>query len=254
MADWAVVTSTADILEEPISGKQNIGRRESQLLYGELFHVKQINNDFAFGHSVHDNYPGYIALAQLLESSLPARYRVCVRSTNIYPTPDFKTRPLMALSFGSRIKLGNDEKGVGGFVPLENGGWIFQAHFQPVEQYYQDFTATALRFLETPYLYGGRSAFGIDCSGLVQIALQAAGISCPRDTDQQLAAFEQTIEKDGLRRGDMVFFPGHVGIMLDAKNILNATARHMTTLIEPLMDLEKAYGAITAIRRIHCPG
>ncbi|MCK6419035.1 MAG: C40 family peptidase, partial [Alphaproteobacteria bacterium] len=218
MAEWRVVTPTADILEEPVSGKQNIGRRESQMLYGELFHVKKIKNDFAEGHSVHDNYEGYVALAQLRESPSPATHRVRVRSSHIYPAPDFKTRPLAALSFGSLLTLREHEPEKG-FVQVENDVWIFKSHLEAVSAQHPDFTATALRFLETPYLYGGRSSFGIDCSGLVQIAVQAAGIACPRDTDQQLAAFQKSVEIGDIKRGDLVYFPGHVGIMVDRENV-----------------------------------
>lgn len=112
----------------------------------------------------------------------------------------------------------------------------------------KDHVATALKFLETPYCWGGRSGFGIDCSGLVQVSLARAGIAVPRDTEDQEHAVGKPV--NDLQRGDLAYFKGHVGIMTDAENILHANAFHMKVCVEPLRDVEKRGGAITSVRRV----
>ena len=112
-----------------------------------------------------------------------------------------------------------------------------------------DFVETAMKFLDTPYLWGGRSCAGIDCSGLVQISLMAAGLECLRDTKDQIGTIG-TKASPPLKRGDLVFFEGHVGIMVDEENLLNATSRHMKTIIEPVDHVKDAYNGILNIKRL----
>ena len=126
---------------------------------------------------------------------------------------------------------------------------MFESHLVPLDQKREDFVETALMFLGAPYLWGGRSIGGIDCSGLVQLSLMAAGICCPRDSHEQIEVGKKA-SPDDLQRGDLVFFKGHVGIMLDDQHILNATSRSMDTRIEIVDHLAEIYDGILDIRRI----
>jgi cell wall-associated NlpC family hydrolase len=138
-------------------------------------------------------------------------------------------------------------------------GAIAGQHLAPVGAYESDWVAVAERFLGVPYLWGGKTSLGIDCSGLVQVSLQACGIVAPRDSDMQEAALGTPLAKDGalpssLRRGDLVFWPGHVGIMRDAESLLHATAHAMQVIIEPLSVAVRRVSArgqeISGVRRI----
>lgn len=149
------------------------------------------------------------------------------------------------LSFGSRIAVtATHEK----FAQINDGSWIYLKHISPVKKRNKDYVATALKFLETPYYWGGRSGFGIDCSGLVQVSLARAGIPVPRDTDVQVDKIGKPVKTP--KTGDIVFFSGHVGIMVDNKNILHANAFHMKVTVEPLKEVAKRSNGITAVRRM----
>ena len=147
-----------------------------------------------------------------------------------------------------------------GFVEIPNVGWIWEKHMTPLTVNL-DYMDLAEKFLNTPYLWGGRTAMGVDCSGLTQVVLGMAGVSLPRDTGQQEIALGQDFsiqnwqEKGGLRRGDIVYFPGHVGLMVDDKNILHANATHMMTTINALDDVidtlsKKFKSPITSVKRL----
>ena len=112
--------------------------------------------------------------------------------------------------------------------------WVVREHLTSLGTWARDPAAVAERFLGVPYLWGGRDSLGLDCSGLVQQAFYAVGRACPRDTDQQLAAFAQPAERAALQRGDLVFWKGHVGMMLDAQRLIHANAHHMAVAIEPV--------------------
>ena len=246
-----VISSTADILGEP-ARPSIISQKDSQLLYGEQFQVEKARGAYVYGHSVLDGYQGYVERAQLIKDALSSTHFVKVRASHLYPEPSFKSRPLTRLSFMSRVTLTTNSEN--GFTQLSDQSWIFSNHIAPMKDFTKsgDLAQTAEIYLGTPYLFGGRSAFGIDCAGLVQVVVYACGHACPlRDSCDQEGSFGTPIKRDDVQRNDIVYFKGHVGIMMDDKNILNATARHMTTLIEPLSDLEAAYdGGITHIARL----
>ncbi len=245
-----VITPTADILDVPSEPKK-ISNDDSQLLYGEKFIVEKSHGAYVYGYGALDNYKGYVERDQLIKSVSTPNMIAKVRATHIYPEPSFKSRPLISVSFLSRLTSLN--KTEDGFTQLEDGNWIFTTHISTLEDFKMrgDMADTASLFLDTPYLYGGRSSFGIDCSGLIQQVVMAHGYPCPpRDTYDQEGNIGNAINKEDIQKNDIVYFKGHVGIMMDEKNILNATARHMTTLVEPLSDLEKAYDGITHIARL----
>src|SRR5204862_2433137 len=138
-----------------------------------------------------------------------------------------KAQPVTPLPLNAKIAIAGRE---GKFAALKNGGFVFAAHLKMVAEVEHDFVAVSERFQNVPYLWGGKSVMGLDCSGLVQLSLEAAGIACPRDTDKQEKALGTQIvinDLDGLRRGDLVFWKGHVGIMTDDQVLLHANGHHM---------------------------
>jgi len=245
-----VVTKTADILGNP-SEPEIISNNDSQLLYGEQFQVEEEHGAYVYGYSVIDGYKGFVERVQLIKNAPVANSLIHVRASHLYLDPDFKSRPTTRLSFLSR--LSTTDKKENGFTQLQSGEWVFSDHLSPLKNYKikTDLADTAQLFLNAPYLYAGRSSFGIDCSGLLQMCLIAHGLeNPPRDTKDQQGTFGKTVSEDKIQRNDIVFFDGHVGIMMDNKKIINATARHLSTVIEDLSALKKAYGNIQHIARL----
>ena len=220
----------------------------NQLLYGEAIDVLRNEGDWMHVRAVHNNYEGYIPSASL-KTHKNKTHKVSAPLTHIYETADFKSQMRQPLYFLSPVCVRSDTQ-QNGFVQLQNDGWVFADHLTELNIMHSDFVETALRFKGAPYIWGGRCVNGIDCSGLVQISLMAAGIDCPRDTKDQTQYFNHEIDADNLQRGDLVFFERHVGIMIDDSQLLNATSRHMCTLIENVSALERVYGGINAIRRV----
>jgi len=247
----SVITPTADIIND-LSQLDIIGQKDSQLIYGETFHVEKPHGAFVYGHSIIDGYKGYVERARLASNIPTPTHYVTNLASHLYPHASFKSRPLTPLSFMSRLNLTN--KSDNGFVQTHDGLWIFENHLTPIKTAlpHKNLSEIAKLYLGTPYYFGGRASFGIDCAGLVQQTMVAAGYDCPpRDSIDQQGAFGTKISRNEIAQNDIVFFKGHVGIMMDKENILNATARHMTTLIEPLIDVEQAYaGGITHIARL----
>ncbi len=245
-----VITSTADILGNP-QEPQIISNDDSQLLYGEKFFVEESHGAYVYGYSIHDNYAGYVERDQLIKDAPKANSLLTVRSSHFYPEPSFKSRPLKKLSFMSRLTTTEEQEN--GFTKTYNGNWIYSDHFVTLNEFTMagDMAQTATIYLGSPYVYGGRSSFGIDCSALIQNVMVAHGHACPkRDTKNQENSFGKAIKRDGIQRNDIVYFKEHVGIMIDDKYIINATARHMSTVIEDITKLEEAYGSITHIARL----
>lgn len=242
----------------PMKGKPDAAASmTSELLFGESFTVYDSADGWAWGQAGHDGYVGYVPAASLGPVAVAATHRVSSLATHIYPAPDLKLPPLMPLYLGSPVAVaGPGEKG---FLPLASGGFVYAAHLAALDTKVPDLTALAESFLDAPYLWGGRTVAGIDCSGLVQQVMLAAGVACPRDSDQQAAALGQGLPDDAsLARGDLVFFPGHVGIMLDEVHLLHANATHMAVTVDPLevvagivaRELAPGRPAVTARRRL----
>lgn len=243
---YIVTTTTADILANP-EDTQTISKNDSQLLFGEEFEVTEERGHWLYGTSVVDGYEGHIHQSSLVKKIHGTTHFVDNTLTHIYPEPDFKTRPILDLSFLSRVVILDEEKN--GFVETTNG-WIFKDHLKPMtDMKNKDPLESARAFLGTPYIYGGRSSLGLDCAGLVQVCLFRNGAECPRDSNQQIEIGEPIDEADK-QEGDLVFFPGHVVFLLENDKVLNATARTMDTRIENLSTVIDHYGPISAIKRV----
>lgn len=228
---------------------------ETQALYGEAVVVFEENEGWAWAQLQRDSYVGYMPAGALAAEASPT-HRVAVLSAFVYPKPSIKAPPLMALPLDARIEVKTSE---GEFSALAEGGFIYARHVAPLGIFEPDFVAVAERFLEAPYLWGGRTAQGLDCSALVQNALAAAGRSAPRDTDMLEAALGSPVSFDeclaGLERGDLVFWKGHVGVMRDEATLLHASGWHMQVVAEPLAGARdriaaKGGGPITSVRRL----
>jgi cell wall-associated NlpC family hydrolase len=221
-----------------------------QLLFGELFNVLEVKGGFAWGQAARDGYVGFVAEDDLAARGAPATHQVAVPRTYAFAEPDIKSRPVGLYSQNALTAI---EAAEGRFARGEGTGWFVAAHLRPVGVALADPVAVAEGYLGAPYQWGGRESLGLDCSGLVQQALAACGKAVPRDTDLQLAFFTPVAEAER-RRGDLVFWKGHVALLLDADTILHANAHHMAVAIEPLAEavarIEAAGGGgVTGWRR-----
>jgi len=204
----------------------------SQLLHGEEFAVLDVTGGWAWGYSRHDHYVGYVA-DEYLHLPVEPTHRVAVREALLFAGPSIKEAAIGTLPFGARIAGDAQDK----FVATTSG-YIHHRHLALINTRHGDSVSVAELFLGMPYLWGGRGADGIDCSGLIQIALAATGVPAPRDTDMQRESLGELLsEEDRLRRGDIVNFPGHVGLMVDDTQLIHANAHWMTVVIEPLADV-----------------
>jgi len=221
-----VATPTASLRKAPSPEAE----QENQLLFGERFDVLFEDGDFAFGQARRDGYVGYVPSATLTLLAAPPTHRVAAIRTYAFSRPDIKSAIVGLYSVGALVTV---EAREGLFVKVAGSGWITQAHLGPIGTGETDYVTVAQRFLGAPYQWGGRESLGLDCSALVQLSLAACNRACPRDTDMQRGFFPEVGEADR-RRGDLVFWKGHVAVLLDADTILHANAFHMAVAVEPL--------------------
>ena len=228
---------------------------DTELLFGETVTVYDEAEGWAWVQADFDRYVGYVPSGALHARSAPPSHNVSAIGTFIYPVPDIKAPLLMHLSLGSQLMIEHrDER----FSRLASGGYVINRHIIEKGRHARDFVEIAERFIGTPYLWGGRTRIGLDCSGLLQICLQAAGQTAPRDSDMQETQLGLRIKTkdglDGLERGDLVFWKGHVGIMLDGVMMIHANAHHMAVSVEPLHEatarIGKTGSQITSIKRL----
>lgn len=204
--------------------------QEDQLAFGERFDVLFEVDGFAFGQARRDGYVGYVTSDALSAPVLAPTHRVSAIRTYGFSEPDIKSAIVGLYSLNALVTV---EAREGRFVRGARSGWFIEAHLTPVGRGESDYVAVAQRFLGAPYQWGGRESLGLDCSALIQQSLAACNRACPRDTDLQRGFFPE-IDASERRRGDLVFWKGHVAILLDPDTILHANAHHMATAIEPL--------------------
>ena len=231
---------------------------DTELLCGEGFTVYEEKGGWAWGQAAFDHYVGYVPAAALTDEYEAPTHRVIALRSYVYPAPDLKTPPHALLSLNAKVTV---KKRDAAFCSLSLGSgesYVFSGHLAPLEAPAPDFVAVAEMFLGTPYLWGGRQSLGLDCSALVQNALERAGVNAPRDTDMQARSLGEALPvssvENALHRGDLVYWKGHVGIMVDASRLIHANATAMAVTIDPLGDvvaaIKEAEGPITAIRRL----
>jgi cell wall-associated NlpC family hydrolase len=227
---------------------------DTEALFGEVVTVYDELEGWAWGQLARDSYVGWLP-ANSLGAVIPPTHRVCAVRTFIYPTPSIKRPPLMVLSMGSEVTVTHAD---GLFQAIEGGGFVFGRHLAPLGAIESDPVSVAERFLGTPYLWGGRTSLGLDCSALVQTAMHACGIACPRDSDMQESALGNLVDPGpdlaGLERGDLLFWRGHVALVRDAATLVHASGHTMTVAIEPLRQgiarIAAAGDPLSSVRRI----
>jgi NlpC/P60 family/Bacterial dipeptidyl-peptidase Sh3 domain len=220
--------------------------QDSELLFGETFTVYE-KSDFLWGQAENDLYVGYLFEIEA-QPFFKTDATVSALMAPVFLGPDLKTAVQDFLPLNARVPV-LDRKG--DYVQIKERGFIHQRHLEPSGV--RDFVTIAERFVGVPYVWGGKTAAGLDCSGLVQTALQAVGKSAPRDTDMMEKALGEPVSAAS-QRGDLVFWKGHMGVMLDETRLLHANAHHMLVAIEPLAEavarIEKIVGPVTSIRRL----
>lgn len=242
-----VMVPVADLCRRPD------GPRDRQVLFGEAVTVLHEAAGWAYVQAEKDGYCGHLRQSAL---GLPRKsnHRVCAPATHVYARADLKSPDLMSLSFGSRVTVTDMTED---FAETPQGH-IPKGHLAPVEQLHNDQATVAALFLGTPYLWGGNSRWGIDCSGLVQAAFLACGLPCPGDSDQQEQSLGETVTGDYLRN-DVLFWKGHVALVVDGETMIHATANTMSVTYENIAEAigrieAGGDGPVTAHRRVAAMG
>lgn len=227
----SIITPLANLYEKPKGGL------DRQILFGNTFLVLEHDSEsgFSFGRTDADGYVGYVE-NNCLGLTINATHKVTAINTHIYPAATIKSVPYLAISLGARLELTCIKDGFG---HLKIGGYVPEQAIDLIDAVAPDFVTVAEQFLGVGYLWGGCSSQGLDCSALVQEALRASAIECPRDSDMQQAQMGSEFgDNEPLKRGDLIFWKGHVGIMVDDATLLHANAHHMCVAKEPLEEAQ----------------
>lgn len=250
-----VRAGVADVLSAP---RRDAGL-DTQFLRGDEVRVFEERDGFAWVQAFRDGYVGYVRAEALTGELGPLSHVVAAPRSFLYPEPDMKRPRAGEISLGARVGVTERAETRGtAYARIDTGEWMIERHLAPLDGEKPDFVAAAEQLLRTPYLWGGASAHGIDCSGLVQLSLRMAGKNVLRDTDMQEATLGEAIEPGEdfreLRRGDLVFWRGHVGVMADRETLIHANGHTMDVALEPLAEavgrIGYLYGGPTAFRRV----
>lgn len=245
-----VSVSMVPVLREP----RYDAPTDTQALLGEPVNVFQVKDGWAFVQLVIDDYVGFVPARCLTQQVLDPTHRVAVPQTLLYTQPDIKSNPSIPAFMNTLVSVVSID---GDMARLKDHRYVWARHLKPIESHWHDPATVAEAFLNTPYLWGGKTWAGIDCSGLVQTAFQACGYDCPRDSDMIQQGFGTPLQQQRslkLQRNDLVFWQGHIGIMLDDSQLLHANGYHMQTVAEPLSEAIKRiagmFGNVTGVSRV----
>jgi cell wall-associated NlpC family hydrolase len=245
---YEVIDPLADVRHAPSAD----AALDTQALYGERVTVYETTDEgWAWGQLETDHYVGWMPANALATPGAMPTHKVIVPRTLCFPAANIKLPPLAALPMGAALAVARQDEP---FSVTHNGWFIASGHIAPLSATYRDHVAVAEMLLGAPYLWGGKSSLGIDCSGLVQVALAATGVACPRDSDMQEQTLGRPVAVDEIARGDLVFWKGHVAIARDARTLLHANAFHMMVALEPLADAVARIAAaghnVSAVKRL----
>jgi cell wall-associated NlpC family hydrolase len=245
-----VVAASAPLRREPRSD----AALDTELLHGETVRVfEETAEGWAWVQLDTDGYVGWCPTEALGPTGAAPTHRVRTLRTFVYPGPSIKLPPLMILSMNARVAVASADE----HFARTDAGFIYTRHLTPLDGFEPDWVGVAERFVGTPYLWGGRTSVGLDCSALVQMAMTAAGLECPRDTDMQESALGTDLgvnDLTGLQRGDLLFWKGHVAIARGDATMVHANGHHMDTVIEPIDEAVQRIAreglTVTSVKRL----
>jgi hypothetical protein len=246
-----IVSGSASMKSAPSDNASQV----SEALCGDIFEIYEEKDGYSWGQIVRNEYVGYIKSESLADKIINPNRKIRALRTYGFSIPKVQGMVIANLSMNAQVFA--TEKKENGFVDCGRHGWIYEKHLATLDEYYSDPAEVAQMFLHAPYYWGGVQSNGLDCSGLVETSFAACGIKLPRDAYMQEKCGQELAIKDdlsGLKRNDLIFWKGHVGIMLDEVNFIHANGWHMCVAIEPLFEANERYLKldlpIRSIRRV----